>query len=118
MKKYLKKNTDMLNNLCLAANGDIRLAEKGILVIDEFDKLAEKPSDSQSHVSRLGVQRSLLKLLDGTVFYFNNKEFNTSKLTIVCIGALFRIFAGEYSGVCMKKPENEKEKPYILTKAK
>lgn len=82
-----RKITDMLEDLCLAANGDIKLAEKGILVIDEFDKLAEKSGDSQSHVSRLGVQRSLLKLLDGTLFYFDNKQFDTSKLTVVGVGA-------------------------------
>ena len=70
-----RKITDMLDDLCQAANGDIKKAEKGILVIDEFDKLAEKPESGQSHVSRLGVQRSLLKLLDGTLFYFDNKVY-------------------------------------------
>lgn len=79
--------TDMLENLYLATDKDLDLAEKGILVIDEFDKLAEKPEDSQSHVSRLGVQRSLLKLLDGATFYFDSKKFDTSKLTIVVLGA-------------------------------
>lgn len=82
-----RKVTDMLEDLCLAAEGDIKLAEKGILVIDEFDKLAEKKGDGETHVSRLGVQRSLLKLLDGSLFYFDNKKFDTSKLTIVCSGA-------------------------------
>lgn len=82
-----RKITDMLEDLCLAANNDIKIAEKGILVIDEFDKLAEKAGDSQSHVSRLGVQRSLLKLLDGSLFYFGDKKFDTSKLTIVVLGA-------------------------------
>lgn len=90
-----RKITDMLEDLCLAANGDINLAEKGILVIDEFDKLAEKSGDSQSHVSRLGVQRSLLKLLDGSLFYFDNKKFDTSKLTIVGIGAFTGITEGD-----------------------
>ena len=77
----------MLEDLYLAAGKNIKLAEKGILVIDEFDKLAEKNEDNQSHVSRLGVQRSLLKLLDGSLFYFDNKKFDTSKLTIVGLGA-------------------------------
>ena len=82
-----RKITDMLEDLCLAADNDIELAEKGILVIDEFDKLAEKSGDNQSHVSRFGVQRSLLKLLDGSLFYFDNKKFDTSKLTVVGLGA-------------------------------
>ena len=79
--------TDMLEDLYLAADNDIELAEKGILVIDEFDKLAEKSEDNNSHVSRLGVQRSLLKLLDGSLFYFDDKKFDTSKLTVVTLGA-------------------------------
>ena len=82
-----RKITDMLEDLYLAADNDIELAEKGILAIDEFDKLAEKSEDNQSHVSRLGVQRSLLKLLDGTLFYFGDKKFDTSKLTVVALGA-------------------------------
>ncbi len=90
-----RKITDMLEDLCLAADGDIDLAEKGILVIDEFDKLAEKHGDSESHVSRLGVQRSLLKLLDGSLFYFDDKKFDTSKLTIVGLGAFTGINQGD-----------------------
>lgn len=90
-----RKITDMLKDLCLAANDDIKLAEKGILVIDEFDKLSEKSGDNQSHVSRLGVQRSLLKLLDGTLFYFDNKQFDSSRLTIVGVGAFTGITNGD-----------------------
>lgn len=90
-----RKITDMLEDLYLAANKDIKLAEKGILVIDEFDKLAEKDKDGQSHVSRIGVQRSLLKLLDGSLFYFNNIQFNTSKLTVVALGAFTGIIDGD-----------------------
>lgn len=90
-----RKITDMLEDLCLAADGDIKLAEKGILVIDEFDKLAEKSGDNQSHVSRLGVQRSLLKLLDGTLFYFDNKQFDSSRLTVVGVGAFTGITNGD-----------------------
>lgn len=93
-----RKITDMLEDLCLAADNDIELAEKGILVIDEFDKLAEKSEDNQSHVSRLGVQRSLLKLLDGALFYFGDKKFDTSKLTVVALGA--------FTGIIDEKKQN------------
>lgn len=77
---------DMLKDLYLASNKNIEVAQKGILVIDEFDKLAEKDS-VRSHVSREGVQRSLLKLLDGSEYYFDGLTFNTSKLSIVALGA-------------------------------
>ncbi len=90
-----RKVDDMLEDLCLAANNNIEIAEKGILVIDEFDKLAEKSEDGQTHVSRSGVQRSLLKLLDGTTFYFKDKHFDTSKLTVVALGAFTGIAKDE-----------------------
>lgn len=88
---YVGRNiSDMLNDLYLAAGSDIEKAEKGILVIDEFDKLAEK-GQTKDHVSRMGVQRSLLKLLDGTEFYIDGKKFDTSKLSIVALGAFMGI---------------------------
>ncbi len=81
-----RKVSDMLEDLYINANKNIEYAERGILVIDEFDKLAER-DNNQSHVSRSGVQRSLLKLLDGHTFYFDNIKFDTSKLTIMFLGA-------------------------------
>lgn len=74
----------MLENLHTATGGDIKLAEKVILVIDELGKLAEKGKRSENHVSRLDVQRDLLKLLDETDFYLkDNKQFNTFKLKMI-----------------------------------
>ena len=97
---YVGRNiSDMLNDLYLAAGSNIEKAEKGILVIDEFDKLAEK-GGSKDHVSRFGVQRSLLKLLDGTEFYIDGKKFDTSKLSIVALGAFMGIAKNDdYSNV-------------------
>lgn len=85
---YVGRNiTDMLDDLYLASGKNLEIAEKGILVIDEFDKLSEKPNDGQTHISRTGVQRSLLKLLDGSTFYFNDLKFDTSRLSVVALGA-------------------------------
>lgn len=98
---YAGRNiTDMLEDLYAAANGDIKLAEKGILVIDEFDKLAEKAINGNSYVSRSGVQRSLLKLMDGTTFYLKDCKFDTSKLTVIALGAFMGIVEGDdYSSI-------------------
>lgn len=82
---------DLLRDLYLEADSDLEKAEKGILVIDEFDKLAEK--SKQDMVSRSGVQRSLLKILDGGKIYFDGMSFDTSKLTIVGLGAFSGIKA-------------------------
>ena len=76
---------DLLRDLYLSANKNLDIAQKGILVIDEFDKLSEK--NTHETVSRIGVQRSLLKLLDGSKMYFDDMVFDTSKLTIVGLSA-------------------------------
>lgn len=98
---YVGRNiTDMLKNLYLVAGKDIEKAQKGILVIDEFDKLAESGNNSHDHVSRIGVQRSLLKLLDGSTFYFGDKKFDTSRLSVVALGAFTGIVDNDdYSNV-------------------
>ncbi|HEB84744.1 MAG TPA: AAA family ATPase, partial [Bacteroidetes bacterium] len=57
---------DMVRDLVTAAGGDIKLAEYGIIYIDEIDKIAASSNVIGPDVSRTGVQRNLLKLMEET----------------------------------------------------
>lgn len=59
----------ILSRLLMVADYDVEKAEKGIVFIDEIDKIARK-SDNPSitrDVSGEGVQQGLLKLLEGSI---------------------------------------------------
>lgn len=55
---------DLVRNLVHEANGDIKLAEYGIIYLDEIDKIASTGNGVGPDVSRSGVQRALLKLME------------------------------------------------------
>lgn len=94
---------NILLRLIQAADYDIERAERGIIYIDEIDKIAKKsenPSITRD-VSGEGVQQALLKILEGTIASVPpqggrkhpNQEMirvNTSNILFICGGA----FAG------------------------
>ncbi len=55
---------DLVRGLVHEADGNIKLAEYGIIYLDEIDKIASSGSSYGPDVSRSGVQRNLLKLME------------------------------------------------------
>ncbi|OPZ68140.1 MAG: ATP-dependent Clp protease ATP-binding subunit ClpX [bacterium ADurb.Bin478] len=55
---------DLVRDLVREANGSIKLAEYGIIYLDEIDKIASSGNLIGPDVSRTGVQRNLLKLME------------------------------------------------------
>jgi ATP-dependent Clp protease ATP-binding subunit ClpX len=91
---------NMLVRLLQAANFDLSKSEKGIIYIDEFDKIARKnpgPSITRD-VSGEGVQQAMLKILEGTIANIPPKggrkhpeqnliQMNTRDILFICGGA-------------------------------
>jgi ATP-dependent Clp protease ATP-binding subunit ClpX len=67
-----------IERLLIEANYDIKAAEHGIVVLDEFDKIAKRETVNGRDVGGEGVQQALLKLVEGTKVTINIKDQRSS----------------------------------------
>ncbi|KAK8862614.1 P-loop containing nucleoside triphosphate hydrolase protein [Apiospora arundinis] len=67
-----------IERLLIEANYDIKACEHGIVVLDEFDKIAKRETMNGRDVGGEGVQQALLKLVEGTKVSVNVKDNRSS----------------------------------------
>lgn len=88
----------VVTKLLAAAGNDVEKAERGIIFIDEIDKIAKKKNANQRDVSGESVQQGMLKLLEGSEVEVpvgaNSKNamvpletVNTRNILFICGGA-------------------------------
>ena len=117
--------TDILKELYIKAGGDLEKAERGIVVLDELDKIVN--SGRNDLVMKSAVQHQLLDFLGGgkyTIEVDKGKtvDFDTSKLTFVCLGALtnlrnskMQVSSKRPIGFNVKYDEKKDAKDYSIT---
>jgi len=92
----------VLQQLVIAADGDVEKAQHGIVLLDEVDKIAKRnlTSSTEKDPSGEGVQQGLLKILEGTQVRIKveggtqksrNQEhyIDTTNILFICAGAFF-----------------------------
>lgn len=88
----------VVSKLLAAADNDVEKAERGIIFIDEIDKIAKKKNTTSRDVSGESVQQGMLKLLEGAEVEVpvgaNSKNamvplatVNTKNILFICGGA-------------------------------
>lgn len=88
----------VISKLLAAADNDVEKAERGIVFIDEIDKIAKKKNTTSRDVSGESVQQGMLKLLEGADIEVpvgaNSKNamvplttVNTRNILFICGGA-------------------------------
>ena len=90
---YVGKDVaEIITELCSMCEFDDEIASSAIVYIDEIDKIRKKSShDGSADVNGVGVQQSLLKLLEGTEIGYEingvTRNLHTKDILFICSGA-------------------------------
>ena len=133
---------EIVIDLMTMCDGNEIKASKSIVFIDEIDKI-KKSKNSDSEINNLGVQQSLLKLIEGSeVSYVSknsingeaDKKFNTKNILFICSGAFHGLeevssdkiidfgimpeFLGRFSSISKLDKLNKEDYKNILKESK
>ncbi len=95
---------NIIANLLVAADNDVERAERGIVYVDEIDKIARKgesPSMTRD-VSGEGVQQALLKIIEGTranVSPRGSKKYGQAEMVPIDTTNILFICGGSFTGI-------------------
>jgi ATP-dependent Clp protease ATP-binding subunit ClpX len=101
---YVGEDADsVIQKLFQNADGDLERTQRGIVFLDEFDKIATScdpihSANGMRDVSGRGVQQALLKIVEGTVCRVKNPFLQGSKIDIDTSGILF-IASGAFNNL-------------------
>lgn len=84
LNKEINENIDMDEIIPQALK---MTEEDGIIFIDEIDKIAERENSGRSEVSRQGVQRDILPIVEGTTVMTNYGPVKTDHILFIAAGA-------------------------------
>ncbi|CAK37083.1 uncharacterized protein An01g06080 [Aspergillus niger] len=99
---YIGEDAEVcVHRLLAAANYDVEQAERGIIVLDEVDKIAAAKVSHGKDVSGEGVQQALLKLIEGTTVQVQAKQERSAPREVYNVRTdnILFIFSGAFVGL-------------------
>jgi ATP-dependent Clp protease ATP-binding subunit ClpX len=86
--KYVNEEIEaLMQRLLEKAEGDIATAQRGIVFIDEVDKLKSTAEGEQRGTSGERVQHALLKIMEGAPVRLGSQTIDTTNILFICAGA-------------------------------